>query len=147
LSTSPNWITSPYSASYTVEDTPGIETNLPILQVFSIDSFPEAKQPPRVNDCFTITYNPGYGSDEPVEEFYQEDYTVKDPATVGFEPPHTGDVLHYWQGSDGHQYNPGDVISSLSEDLILTAVWQAEPRDCNHPPVITIKKLGTHIPE
>ncbi len=72
---------------------------------------------------FTVTYAPGLGSGQIIEDGpHEEGAYVIQAYDQRFTAPE-GKVFDYWQGSDGGKYRDGQTIQ-LTADLTLTAQWK-----------------------
>ncbi len=108
---------------------------------------------PKQNDSFvavwadsaaklhTVTYEPGDGIGA-VKNYNIADksnYTVLNPSQLSFHSPDVSSIeFKAWLcKEDGKEYKPGDIISNVSSDLTLVAVWQPKPQKTN--PIITFK--------
>jgi hypothetical protein len=126
-------------------------TNLPILQVFTVDKFSEnAEQPPFAECLYYVTYLPGEGEPTgalPAPELIVEGYLVKGNV-FGFEGPEepvAKPVFLYWEDEAHTRYNPGEALPS-GADIILTAIWGPSTTYIEDCPVIQITRTTKGTP-
>jgi len=75
--------------------------------------------------AYTVQYESDSGDTDGTLDPAGITYTVLDAVAAGVTAPVAGEVFDSWLGSDSNTYAPGDIITPMSGNLVLTAQWTA----------------------